>query len=100
MIRGPNVSDSSCIYIILLAYGFAPASTIAPLGTVSLVSNVIFAPLILKETFRKQDLLGIVLAVFGASVVVVSSKTEEAKVRNLSMFLSQPYSSASFDGGY
>ncbi|KAI9314990.1 magnesium transporter NIPA-domain-containing protein [Dichotomocladium elegans] len=60
-----------------VAYGFAPASTIAPLGTTTLVSNVILAPLMLKEQFRKRDLLGVFLAVLGAAVVVLSSNSEE-----------------------
>jgi len=53
-----------------LAYAFAPASIVAPLGTVALVSNAVIAPLVLKERFRPQDLLGIVLAIGGAIVVV------------------------------
>ncbi|CAO3669051.1 unnamed protein product [Rhizopus stolonifer] len=60
-----------------VAYGFAPASTIAPLGTTTLVSNVILAPLMLKEVFRKRDLLGVFLAVSGAAIVVLSSNSEE-----------------------
>ncbi|CAO3629288.1 unnamed protein product [Mucor hiemalis] len=60
-----------------VAYGFAPASTIAPLGTTTLVSNVILAPLMLKEVFRKRDLLGVILAVTGAAIVVFSSNSEE-----------------------
>ncbi|KAI8336332.1 magnesium transporter NIPA-domain-containing protein [Chlamydoabsidia padenii] len=60
-----------------VAYGFAPASTIAPLGTTTLVANVIMAPLMLKEVFRKRDLLGIILAVMGAAVVVLSSNEQE-----------------------
>ncbi|KAG1148703.1 hypothetical protein G6F37_005728 [Rhizopus arrhizus] len=60
-----------------VAYGFAPASTIAPLGTTTLVSNVILAPLMLKEVFRKRDLVGVILAVAGAGVVVLSSNSEE-----------------------
>ncbi len=65
-----------------LAYGFAPASTIAPLGTTTLVSNVILAPLMLKEVFRKRDLVGVILAVAGAGVVVLSSNSEETAVRD------------------
>lgn len=60
-----------------VAYGFAPASTIAPLGTTTLVSNVILAPLMLKEVFRKRDLLGVCLAVLGAAMVVLSSNAQE-----------------------
>ncbi|KAK9695278.1 hypothetical protein K7432_013048 [Basidiobolus ranarum] len=61
-----------------LAYGFAPASVVAPLGTVALISNTIVAPLVLNERFRKRDLLGILLAIVGAMIVVASSNHEEA----------------------
>lgn len=64
----------------LVAYGFAPASTIAPLGTTTLVANVILAPLMLKEVFRKRDLIGVILAVSGAAMVVFSSNSEEVAV--------------------
>ncbi|CAO3587619.1 unnamed protein product [Absidia cylindrospora] len=60
-----------------VAYGFAPASTIAPLGTTTLVANVIMAPLMLKEVFRKRDFVGIILAVAGAAIVVLSSNEQE-----------------------
>ncbi|KAI7861793.1 magnesium transporter NIPA-domain-containing protein [Spinellus fusiger] len=60
-----------------VAYGFAPASTIAPLGTITLVANVILAPLMLKETFRLRDFMGVLLAVMGAATVVLSSNSEE-----------------------
>ncbi|KAF9982190.1 hypothetical protein BGZ65_003140 [Modicella reniformis] len=63
-----------------LAYGYAQASIIAPLGTVALVSNVILAPLMLKEPFRKRDLLGIVIAIFGTIVVVINSKENDVKL--------------------
>jgi drug/metabolite transporter (DMT)-like permease len=38
------------------------------------------APLILRETFRVQGLIGVIFAVFGASIVVFSSKSEEVAV--------------------
>ncbi|KAK3814481.1 MAG: magnesium transporter NIPA-domain-containing protein [Benniella sp.] len=63
-----------------LAYGYAQASIIAPLGTVALVSNVILAPLMLKEPFRKRDLLGIVIAIVGTVVVVINSKESDVKL--------------------
>ncbi|CAO3652810.1 unnamed protein product [Mucor hiemalis] len=60
-----------------IAYGFAPASTIAPLGTTTLVSNAILAPILLNERFRKRDFLGISFAIIGATGVVYSSKSKE-----------------------
>ena len=56
-----------------LSYGFAPASLVAPLGAVSLLSNVIFAPALLHETIESLDLVGIALAIVGAVAVVLSA---------------------------
>ncbi|RSH85232.1 hypothetical protein EHS25_005039 [Saitozyma podzolica] len=56
-----------------LSYGFAPASVVAPLGTVALVANCLFAPLILRERFRPRELVGVALAILGAVTVVYAS---------------------------
>lgn len=63
-----------------LAYGFAPASIVSPLGVVALVSNCIIAPLIMKERFRPRDFLGVLVAIAGAVVVVLSAKSSEMKM--------------------
>jgi hypothetical protein len=63
-----------------LAYGFAPASIVSPLGVVALISNCVIAPFMLKEKFRKRDLWGVVIAVAGAVVVVLSARTSETKI--------------------
>ena len=60
-----------------LAYGFAPASIVSPLGVVALISNCIIAPCLLKERFRLRDFWGVTVAVAGAVVVVLSAKTSE-----------------------
>ncbi|KIV91572.1 hypothetical protein PV10_06095 [Exophiala mesophila] len=62
-----------------LAYGFAPASIVSPLGVVALISNCMIAPLMLKERFRKRDLGGVLVAITGAVVVVLSANTSEEK---------------------
>ena len=62
-----------------LAYGFAPASIVSPLGVVALISNCVIAPIMLKERFRFRDFCGVVVAVAGAVVVVLSAKTQEQK---------------------
>ncbi|WFD02037.1 hypothetical protein MOBT1_000715 [Malassezia obtusa] len=56
-----------------LSYGFTPASLVAPLGAVSLLSNVIIAPAMLHESVQILDLIGIFLAVVGAVAVVSSA---------------------------
>ncbi|KAF7942961.1 hypothetical protein EAE96_010910 [Botrytis aclada] len=62
-----------------LAYGFAPASIVSPLGVVALISNCVIAPIMLKEQFRLRDFWGVVVAVAGAVTVVLSAKQEEKK---------------------
>jgi len=63
-----------------LAYGFAPASIVSPLGVVALVSNCIIAPFFLKERFRKQDFFGVVIAITGAITVAFSATDNNPKL--------------------
>ncbi|KAJ5833615.1 hypothetical protein N7474_001926 [Penicillium riverlandense] len=63
-----------------LAYGFAPASIVSPLGVVALISNCIIAPCLLKEKFRQRDFWGVLVAIAGAVVVVLSAKSSEEKI--------------------
>ncbi|EGO01857.1 hypothetical protein SERLA73DRAFT_103923 [Serpula lacrymans var. lacrymans S7.3] len=60
-----------------ISYAFAPASVVAPLGTFALMANCLVAPLMLGERFRKLDLLGILLAVIGATTVVLSTPSPD-----------------------
>ncbi|KXS15171.1 hypothetical protein M427DRAFT_123868 [Gonapodya prolifera JEL478] len=54
-----------------IALKFAPQSLTAPLGAISLVTNVIVAPLLNKERFTWRDIVGVALIVAGAVLVVV-----------------------------
>jgi drug/metabolite transporter (DMT)-like permease len=63
-----------------LAYGFAPASVVSPLGVVALISNCLIAPLLLKERFRQRDFWGVVVAIAGAVTIVASAKHNETKM--------------------
>lgn len=56
-----------------LAYGFAPASIVSPLGVVALISNCLIAPWMLHEKFRKRDALGVLIATGGCVIVVLSA---------------------------
>lgn len=49
---------------------FAPQSVIAPLGSLTLVSNTIFAPMLLREKITKCDVVATSLIVIGAAVAV------------------------------
>lgn len=63
-----------------LAYGFAPASIVSPLGVVALISNCVIAPCLLKEKFRTRDFWGVLIAIAGAVIVVLSAKSSEEKL--------------------
>ena len=63
-----------------IAYGFAPASIVSPLGVVALVSNCIIAPAFLKERFRQRDFWGVLVAIGGAVIIVLSAKNSETKM--------------------
>jgi drug/metabolite transporter (DMT)-like permease len=63
-----------------LAYGFAPASVVSPLGVVALISNCLIAPLLLKERFRHRDFWGVLVAIAGAVTIVLSAKNSETKM--------------------
>ncbi|KAK4543105.1 hypothetical protein LTR36_005882 [Oleoguttula mirabilis] len=63
-----------------LAYGFAPASIVSPLGVVALVSNCMIAPLLLGERFRWRDGLGVIIAIAGAVTVVLSASDSNPRL--------------------
>lgn len=63
-----------------LAYGFAPASIVSPLGVVALISNCVIAPMLFKEVFRPRDFWGVIVAIAGAVTVVLSAKQQETKL--------------------
>ncbi|KAK5109435.1 hypothetical protein LTR62_006994 [Meristemomyces frigidus] len=63
-----------------LAYGFAPASIVSPLGVVALVSNCLIAPLLLGERFRWRDVLGVLIAIGGCVTVVLSASDSNPKL--------------------
>jgi len=59
------------------AYGFAPASLVAPLGTTSVIANAAIAAFFLKEEIRARDILGITLSIVGAFLLVNFSKKSD-----------------------
>ncbi|XP_053183888.1 NIPA-like protein 2 [Scomber japonicus] len=52
------------------AYGFAPASLIAPLGCVSVIASAVISVVFLKETVRASDIVGGTLAITGTYLLV------------------------------
>ncbi|CAB4024438.1 NIPA 2 [Paramuricea clavata] len=73
------------------AYGFAPASLVAPLGTTTVIANAIIAVVFLGEKIRAQDLFGISMAVVGAFLLVTFSSKEgsEPTAKQLVSYLKQ-----------
>jgi hypothetical protein len=63
-----------------LAYGFAPASIVSPLGVVAIISNCIIAPFFMGERFRFRDFLGVLISVAGAVTVVLSASENNPKL--------------------
>ena len=46
-----------------MAYGFAPASLVAPLGSVAVIANTIIASIFLKEPLTMPSMLGVTLVI-------------------------------------
>lgn len=63
-----------------LAYGFAPASVISPLGVVAIISNCLIAPIMLGETLRGRDLMGVLISIIGTVVIVISFHSSEKTI--------------------
>ena len=54
----------------VVAYGYAPASIVTPMGAVGVLTNVVITTYVLREPFSKWNLLG-VFGVVGGIVMVV-----------------------------
>ncbi|KAJ3342568.1 NIPA-like protein 3 [Gonapodya sp. JEL0774] len=80
LIRNPIWVIGLAVFIFanvlnFIALNFAPQSLTAPLGAISLVTNVIVAPLMNKEKFTWRDIVGVALIVAGSVLVVVFAGT-------------------------
>lgn len=76
----------------LLSFGFASLSLLAPLGAMTLVVNVLMAPLILKERLTKLDLVATAVIVAGTvlSVAFGSKESVEHDIHELMLLYIQP----------
>ncbi|CAK8678947.1 unnamed protein product [Clavelina lepadiformis] len=54
-----------------MAYGFAPASLVAPLGSVAVIANAIIAFVFLREPISMPSMMGVTLVIVG-SVTLIS----------------------------
>jgi drug/metabolite transporter (DMT)-like permease len=75
-----------------LAYAYAPATLVAPLGAVTVVSNCIIAHYVLKETIRKRNMAGVVLAIIGAVFIMVYAPDSQKQLTMelLELYMLQP----------
>lgn len=53
------------------ALNFAPQSLVAPLGSLTLVSNTLYSPLLLKEQITKCDVISTLVIILGSVLTVV-----------------------------
>lgn len=68
-----NVAD-------FIGLGYASQTIIAPLGSVALLSNSIYAPCFLKEKFHIRDLIATLTIVSGTVLVVIFGSHEETRM--------------------
>lgn len=73
------------------AYGFSPASLVAPLGTTTVIANAIIAVVFLRERVRYQDVFGVTLAIVGAFLLITFSTKEFSELtgQELAIYLRQ-----------
>uniref|UniRef100_A0A8C5MTU1 NIPA like domain containing 2 n=1 Tax=Leptobrachium leishanense TaxID=445787 RepID=A0A8C5MTU1_9ANUR len=71
------------------AYGFAPATLVAPLGCVSVIGSAAISVVFLKETLRASDVLGGTLAIAGTYLLVTFSPslTQEVTAAKVQQYL-------------
>jgi drug/metabolite transporter (DMT)-like permease len=74
-----------------VALSFAPQSLVAPLGSLTLVSNVIFAPLLLKEKITTRDLIATITIVSGSTIAVAYASHDDVIYGNLTTALLHSY---------
>ncbi|XP_059630867.1 probable magnesium transporter NIPA1 [Cornus florida] len=61
-----------------IAYIYAPAVLVTPLGALSIIVSAVLAHFLLKEKMRKMGILGCVLCVVGSTVIVLHAPSEHS----------------------
>lgn len=61
-----------------VAYMFAPAVLVTPLGALSIIVSAVLAHFILKERLQKMGVLGCVLCIVGSTVIVLHAPQERS----------------------
>ena len=63
-----------------LAYAYAPATLVAPLGAISVICNSILAHYVLREKLTSRNLLGVAFAIIGAVLIVVYAPSSDKQL--------------------
>ncbi|XP_071837936.1 NIPA-like protein 2 isoform X2 [Apostichopus japonicus] len=63
-----------------MAYGFGPASVVAPLGTTTVVANAYIAIIFLGEKLRWQDVIGTYIIIVGAFLIITFSTQQDTQL--------------------
>ncbi|XP_027916672.1 probable magnesium transporter NIPA6 isoform X2 [Vigna unguiculata] len=61
-----------------VAYIYAPAVLVTPLGALSIIVSAVLAHFLLKEKLQKMDVLGCLLCIVGSTVVVLHAPEEKS----------------------
>ncbi|XP_074275647.1 putative magnesium transporter NIPA6 isoform X3 [Silene latifolia] len=61
-----------------VAYAFAPAVLVTPLGALSIIISAVLANFILKERLSKLGILGCLLCIVGSVIIVLHAPQEES----------------------
>jgi len=67
------------------AYGFAPATLVAPMGAVSVIANAAVASILLAEEFRRRDVSGSFLIIGGGVGLVLFSPHQEKQLNSATL---------------
>ncbi|XP_028055582.1 probable magnesium transporter NIPA6 isoform X1 [Camellia sinensis] len=75
-----------------VAYVYAPAVLVTPLGALSIIVSAILAHFMLKERLRKMGVLGCVCCIVGSVVIVIHAPQEQTpnSVREIWTLATQP----------
>ncbi|KAF5203674.1 Magnesium transporter nipa2 [Thalictrum thalictroides] len=61
-----------------VAYMFAPAVLVTPLGALSIIVSAVLADFLLNEKLQKMGILGCVLCIVGSTMIVLHAPTERS----------------------
>ncbi|XP_043713974.1 probable magnesium transporter NIPA6 isoform X2 [Telopea speciosissima] len=75
-----------------VAYVFAPAVLVTPLGALSIIVSAVLAHILLKEKLTKMGILGCVLCIVGSTVIVLHAPVESTltSVEEIWVLATQP----------